>query len=144
MSILLKRLAVGMAVFVISGAAVTVATFFFFAAIYFWFNAFLSPPSAALATTGALLAFALLVAIAGFMIAARLKRRPRKRFDWLLELLDAPDGLSAAALGNLLGRRLQAFAKENTQATVVASLLAGLAIGISPGLRALLRDILKD
>lgn len=144
MSTLLKRLAVGMAVFVISGAAVTVATFFFFAAIYFWFAEILSPPLAALATTGALLAFAILIAIAGFAISASLKRKPRKRFDWLLELLEAPDGLSAAAIGNLIGRRLHAFARENTQATIVASLLAGLAIGISPGLRALLRDVLKD
>ena len=145
MSILLKRLAIAVAVFVIAGSAVMIATFFFFAAIYFWFDEILSPPLAALATMGTLLAFALIVIIAGTLIATRLKRsRPRRRFDWLLELLDAPDGLSAAAIGNALGRKLQAFARENTQATIIASLLAGLAIGISPGLRALLRDVLKD
>ncbi len=144
MSTLLKRLAVAVAVFVIAGSAVVVATFFFFAAIYFWFDGFLSPPLAALATTGVLLAFAILVIVAGTLIAIRLKRKPRGRFDWLIELLDAPDGLSAAAIGNALGRRLQTFARQNTQTTIVASLLAGLAIGISPGLRALLRDVLKD
>ena len=144
MSILLKRLAIAVAVFVIAGSAVMIATFFFFAAIYFWFNEILSPPLAALATMGALLAFALVVIVAGTMIATRLKRKPRRRFDWVFELLDAPDGISAAAIGNALGRRLQAFARQNAQTTIVASLLAGLAIGISPGLRALLRDVLKD
>jgi uncharacterized membrane-anchored protein YitT (DUF2179 family) len=133
-----------MAVFVISGTAVLVATFFFFAAVYFWFAEFLRPPLAALSTMGVLLTFAVLVVVAGALIAMRLKRKPRRRFDWLLELLEAPDGLSAAAIGNLIGRRLQAFARKNTQTTIVASLLAGLAIGVSPGLRALLRDVLKD
>jgi hypothetical protein len=144
MSILLKRLAIAVAVFVIAGSAVIIATFFFFAAIYFWFDEILSPPLAALATMGVLLAFALIVIVAGAMIATRLKRKPRRRFDWLFELLDAPDGLSAAAIGNALGRKLQTFARQNTQTTIIASLLAGLAIGISPGLRALLRDVLKD
>jgi hypothetical protein len=144
MGLLLKRLGVAVAVFVIAGAAVLVATFFFFAAIYFWFEDTLSPPLAALATAGVLLGFALAVIVAGFLITMSLKRKPRNRFDWLLDLLDAPDGLSAAAIGNAIGRRLQKFALENTQTTVIVSLLAGLAIGISPGLRALLRDVLKD
>ena len=144
MGLLLKRLAVAVAVFVISGAAVLVATFFLFASLYFWFEETFSPPLAALATAGVLLGFAVLVIVAGFIVTANLKRRPRRRFDWLLELLDSPDGLSAAAIGNLIGRRLQKFARENTQTTIIASLLAGLAIGISPGLRALLRDVLKD
>lgn len=144
MGLLLKRLAVAVAVFVISGAAVLVATFFLFASLYFWFEETLSPPLAALATAGVLLGFALLVIFLGFVVTTSLKRKPSNRFAWLLELLDAPDGLSAAAIGNLIGRRLQKFARENTQATIIASLLAGLAIGISPGLRALLRDVLKD
>lgn len=144
MGLLLKRLAVAVAVFVISGAAVLVATFFLFASLYFWFQETLSPPLAALATAGVLLGFALLVIVLGFVIMTNLKRKPRKRFDWLLELLNAPDGLSAAAIGNLIGRQLQKFARENAQTTIIASLLAGLAIGISPGLRALLRDVLKD
>lgn len=144
MTALLKRLAVGVAVFVISGAAVLVATFFLFAALYFWFGEFLRPPVAALATAGTLLGFAGLVVLLGVTVAASLKRKPRQRFGWLAELLDAPDGLSATAIGNFLGRRLAALAQENTQATIVASLVAGFAIGISPGLRALLREILKD
>lgn len=144
MALLLKRLAVAVAVFVVSGAAVLVATFFLFAALYLWFGEILRPPLAALATAGVLLGFALLVIISGIAIGASLKRKPSKRFEWLLELLEAPDGLSAAAIGNLIGRRLQSFARRNAQTTIVASLLAGLAIGISPGLRALLRDVLKD
>jgi hypothetical protein len=144
MSLLLKRIAVAGAVFVIAGAAVFVATIFFFAAVFFWFREFLGPAAAALATTGSLLGFALVVVALGATIAARFKPKPRQRMDWLIELLNAPDGLSAAAIGNLIGRRIQAFARENTQATIVASLLAGLALGISPGLRTLLRDILKD
>ena len=144
MTLLLKRLAVAVAIFVISGAAVLVATFFLFAALYLWFGEILRPPLAALATAGVLLGFALLVIIFGVAIGASLKRKPSKRFEWLLELLEAPDGLSAAAIGNLIGRRLQSFARRNAQTTIVASLLAGLAIGISPGLRALLRDVLKD
>lgn len=144
MSLILKRLGVAVAVFVISGAAVFVATVFLFVALYFWFQENLSPPAAALATAAVLLGFAVLVVILGALLVASFKRQPRRRFDWLLELLEAPDGLSAAALGNLIGRRLQNFARENTQATVIASLLAGLAIGISPALRSLLRDILKD
>lgn len=144
MSSLLKRLGVAVAVFVIAGAAVLVATFFFFAAVYFWFAEFLRPAIAALATAGVLVGFAGLVIILGAMLNAAFKRRPRQRFDWLLELLEAPDGLSAAAIGSAIGRRLQNFARENSQATIIASLVAGLAIGISPGLRALLRDILKD
>ncbi len=144
MSTLLKRLAVGMAVFVISGAAVFIATIFFFVAIYFGFKEILSPPLAALATTGALLAFAILIVIVGYLLSLSMKRKPRQRFDWLVDLLDSPDGVSAVAIGNALGRRLTAFARENAQATVLASLLAGLAIGISPGLRALLRDVLKE
>lgn len=144
MTLILKRLGVAVAVFVIAGAAVLVATIFFFVAVYFWFAENLSPPAAALATAGVLLGFALLVIALGYALVASFKHQPRRRFDWLLELLEAPDGLSAAALGNLMGRRLQKFARENTQATVIASLLAGLAIGISPGLRALLRDVLKD
>lgn len=144
MGLLLKRLGVAVAVFVIAGAAVLVATFFFFASLYFWFEETLSPPVAALATAGVLLGFAFVVVVAGFFITMSLKRKPRNRFDWLLELLDSPDGLSAAAIGNAIGRRLQSFARNNTQTTVIMSLLAGLAIGISPGLRALLRDVLKD
>lgn len=144
MGLLLKRLAVAVAVFVISGAAVLVATFFFFASIYFWFEETLSPPLAALATTGVLLGFALAVIVLGLLIIRSLKRKPGNRFAWLLELLEAPDGLSAAAIGNSLGRRLQKFARENTQTTVIVSLVAGLALGISPGLRAMLRDVLKD
>ncbi len=144
MSLLLKRLAVAVAVFVICGAAVLVATFFLFAALYLRFAELLRPPLAALATAGVLMGFACAVLLLGLVISAALKRKPRRRFDWLLELLEAPDGLSAAAIGNLIGRRLQSFARKNAQATIVASLLAGLAIGISPGLRALLRDILKD
>jgi hypothetical protein len=144
MSTLLKRLGIAVAVFVISGAAVLVATFFLFAAFYFWFEEFLRPPLAALATAGSLLGFALIVIVLGFAVSASLKRKPRKRFDWLLELLEAPDGMSAAAIGTTIGRRLQSFARKNTQTTIIASLLAGLAIGISPGLRALLRDILKE
>jgi hypothetical protein len=144
MSSFLQRLAVAVAVFVISGAAILVATFFFFAALYFWFNEFLHPAAAALATAGVLIGFAVLVVILGVAISSLLKRKPRQRFDWLLDLLDAPDGLSAAAVGNALGRKLSAFAQKNAQATVIASLLAGLAIGISPGLRALLREVLKD
>ena len=144
MGLLLKRLGVAVAVFVISGAAVLVATFFFFAALYFWFEETLSPPLAALATAGVLLGFAFAVIVLGFLITRSFKRKPRNRFDWLLELLDSPDGLSAAAIGNAVGRRLQKFARENTQMTVIMSLVAGLAIGISPGLRRLLRDVLKD
>jgi tetrahydromethanopterin S-methyltransferase subunit F len=144
MTSFLKRLAVAVAVFVISGAAVLVATFFLFASIYFWFEENLSPPAAALATAGVLIGFALLVILLGVLLVASFKRRPQQRYAWLIELLDAPDGLSAAAIGNAIGRKLQSFARENAQATVVASLLAGLAIGISPGLRALLRDVLKD
>lgn len=144
MTVLLKRLAVAAAVFVFSGAAMLVATVFLFTALYLWFAEVLRPPLAALATAGVLVGFAVLVIGLGFAAAAALKRKPRNRFDWLLELLEAPDGLSAAAIGNLIGRRLQSFARKNTQTTIVASLLAGLAIGISPGLRALLRDILKD
>jgi hypothetical protein len=144
MTLLLKRLAVAVAVFVLSGAAVLIATFFLFASIYFWFAENLSPPAAALATAGVLIGFAVLVIALGALLIASFKRRPRQRYAWLMELLDAPDGLSAAAIGNVLGRRLQAFARENAQATVIASLVAGLAIGISPGLRSLLRDILKD
>jgi hypothetical protein len=144
MTSLLKRLAVAVAVFVIGGAAVLVATFFLFAALYFWFEEFLRPSMAALATAGSLLGFAGLVVILGAALSALLRRRPRRDNSWLLELLNAPDGLSAAAIGNLIGRRLQAFARENTQATIIASLLAGIALGISPGLRTLLRDLLKE
>ncbi len=144
MSLLLKRLAVAVAVFVIGGAAVLVATFFLFTALYLWFAELLRPPLAALATAGVLMGFACVVLLLGVAAAAVLKRKPRQRFAWLLELLEAPDGLSAAAIGNLIGRRLQSFARKNAQTTIIASLLAGLAIGVSPGLRALLRDILKD
>jgi len=144
MGLLLKRLGIAVAVFVISGAAVLVATFFFFASLYFWFEETLSPPLAALATAGVLMAFALAVIVLGYLISTNLKRKPRNRFDWLLELLDSPDGLSAAAIGNAIGRRLQNFARANTQTTVIMSLVAGLAIGISPALRQLLRDVLKD
>jgi hypothetical protein len=144
MGLLLKRLAVGIGVFFISGAAVLVATIFLFVALYFWFEENLSPPAAALATASVLLGFALAVIVLGFVTIRMLKRKPRHRFDWLFELIDAPDGLSAAAIGNAIGRRLQRFARDNTQTTVIASLLAGLVIGISPGLRALLRDVLRD
>lgn len=144
MGLLLKRLGIAVAVFVISGAAVLVATFFFFASLYFWFEETLSAPLAALATAGVLLGFAFAVIVLGFLLMRSLKRKPRNRFDWLLELLDSPDGLSAAAIGNALGRRLQRFARDNTQTTVIVSLVAGLALGISPGLRAMLRDVLKD
>ncbi len=144
MASLLKRLAVAVAVFVVGGAAVLVAIFFLFAALYLWFGEFLQPPVAALATAGVLLGFAGIVVIAGAIASAALRRKPRRDFAWLLELLEAPDGLSAAAIGNLIGRRLQAFARKNAQATIIGSLLAGLALGISPGLRSLLRDVLKD
>lgn len=144
MALLFKRFAVAIAVFVISGAAILVATFFVFAAIYFCFAEFLRPSLAALATAGSLIAFALLVMIVGWMILTMLRRKPREQWDWLLELLNAPDGLSAVAIGSLIGRRLRAFAEKNAQATIIASLLAGLAVGISPGLRALLRDLLKE
>jgi hypothetical protein len=144
MGLLLKRLGIAIAVFVIGGAAVLVATFFLFASLYLWFEEFLRPATAALATAGVLLAFAALVAVLGAVTSAALKRKPRRDYAWLLDLLNAPDGLSAVAIGNLLGRRLQSFARENAQATIIASLLAGLALGISPGLRSLLRDVLKD
>ncbi len=88
MGLLLKRLGIAVAVFVISGAAVLVATFFFFASLYFWFQETLSPPLAALATAGVLLGFALAVIVLGFVITTNLKRKPRNRFDWLLELLN--------------------------------------------------------
>jgi hypothetical protein len=144
MASLLKRLAIAVAVFVIGGAAILVATFFLFAAVYFGFAEFLRPPLAALATAGVLVAFAAIVVLIGATMAAALRRKPRRDYAWLLELLNAPDGLSAVAIGNLLGRRLQNFARENAQATIIGSLLAGLALGISPGLRTLLRDILKE
>jgi hypothetical protein len=144
MSLLLKRLAVAVAVFVISGSAVLIGTIFLFVALYSWFGEFLRPWVAALATAGVLFGFAGTIVLLGFALMSSLRRRPRPRYEWLLELLNAPDGLSAAAIGSLLGRRLQAFARKNTQTTVIASLIAGLAIGISPGLRTLLRDILKD
>lgn len=144
MTLLLKRLAVAVAVFVISGAAVLVATIFLFTALFLWFEEFLRPSMAALATAGILLGFAGLVALVGAAVIAALKRKPRRDYAWLLDLLNAPEGLSAVAIGNLIGRRLQAFARENAQTTIIASLLAGLVLGISPGLRTLLRDILKD
>lgn len=144
MAVLLKRLAVAVAVFVLAGAAVLVATFFFFAALYLWFEEFLRPPLAALATAGVLVGFAGLVVIVGALISSALKRKPRRDNSWLLELLNAPDGLSAVAIGNLIGRRLATFARENTQATIIASLLAGIALGVSPALRTLLRNILRD
>jgi hypothetical protein len=144
MGLLLKRLGIAIAVFVIGGAAVLVATFFLFAALYLWFEEFLRPSMAALATAGVLLSFAALVIALGAIASAALRRKPRRNYAWLLDLLNAPDGLSAVAIGNLLGRRLQSFARENAQATIIASLLTGLALGISPGLRSLLRDVLKD
>jgi hypothetical protein len=144
MSVYLKRLAVAVAVFLISGSAVLVATFFFFAAIYFWFNEFLLPAPAALATAGCLLGFALIIILLGAMVASSFKRQPRRRFEWLVDLLNAPEGISAAAIGNALGRRLALFAQDNTKGAVIATFLVGLFLGISPGLRALLRDVLKD
>lgn len=145
MGLVLKRLAIAVAVFVVSGAALFIAILFLFAALYLWFEEILRPPLAALATAGILVAFAAIVVVAGTALAASLRRKkPRRDFAWLLELLEAPDGLSAAAIGNLIGRRLQAFARENSGATVIASLIAGVILGISPGLRALLRDILRD
>jgi len=144
MGLLLKRLAVALAVFVISGAAVLVATFFLFAAIFLWFEEFLRPALAALATTGSLLAFALLVGLAGLIVARAFKRKPKRDFGWLIELLNAPDGISAIAIGNALGRRLQAFARKNNQATIIAALAAGLALGVSPALRKILRDLLEE
>ena len=144
MGLILKRLAVAVAVFVISGSAVLIGTIFLFVALYSWFGEFLRPWVAALATAGVLFGFAGTIVLLGFALMSSLRRKPRPRYEWLLELLNAPDGLSAAAIGNLLGRRLQSFARTNTQTTVIASLIAGLAIGISPGLRTLLRDILKD
>jgi len=144
MGLLLKRLAVAVAVFVISGAAVLIATLFLFVALYEWFEEFLRPAPAALATAGVLLAFAAVVVVLGWSISSALKRKPRQDFSWLVELLNAPDGLSAVAIGNAIGRRLQSFARKNAQATIIASLVAGVAIGISPGLRNLLRDLLKE
>ncbi|MGB8365969.1 MAG: hypothetical protein ACLQUZ_16040 [Rhizomicrobium sp.] len=144
MALLLKRLAIAVAVFIVGGGAVLVAIFFLFAALYLWFGEFLAPPLAALATAGVLLGFAGFVVILGAIASAVLRRKPRRDFSWFLELLEAPDGLSAVAIGNLIGRRLQAFARKNAPATIIASLLAGLALGISPGLRSLLRDLLKD
>ena len=144
MGLLLKRLGVAVAVFVIGGAALLVATFFFFAAIFFWFEEFLRPALAALATAGSLLVFAVFVVLAGWVIGRLLRRKPRRDFGWLVELLNAPNGISAIAIGNAVGRRLQTFARQNTQASVIVSLLAGLAVGISPALRKILRDLLKE
>lgn len=144
MGLLLKRLAVALAVFAISGTAIFIAAIFVFAAVFFRLSEILRPPLAALAMAGALFGFALLVMAAGWIVGRSLRRRPRRDFAWLLELLDAPNGLSAAAIGNLIGRKLRNFAKKNSQAAIIASLAAGLAIGFSPGLRAMLRDWLKE
>lgn len=144
MGLLLKRFGVAATVFVISATAMWVASWFVFVAIYFGFREILSPPLAALATAGALVGFAILVIVVGWLVLRSMRRKPRPDFDWLLDLVNAPDGLSAAAIGNAIGRRLRAFALQNSKATIIASLIAGLALGISPGLRALFRDWLRD
>jgi hypothetical protein len=133
---ILAPLVVYGAAFLVAALMVVAAGGFFGAALYFGLCGYFSPPIAALLTGVSGLVLALLVIVAGRMVARGIGRSARRQGA------AAPGGL-AADLGMLAGERAASLARSHPGGTLAASLAAGFAVGASPNLRRLLRELLE-
>lgn len=125
------RLAVSSAAILIASAGVCVAVVFLIVALYLFLAGMMAPWLAALATAGAALLFAaLVVAIARLITRAAVPAAHRKR------------EVSAAELGELLGRQAHRFVNANSPLLLGILLIGGFAMGFSPRLRKLLIKLL--
>ncbi len=136
MAKMLTRLAFALAAVLIASVAFVGAVTFLFYALYLYFVTLISPPLAALATSGFLVVFALLVLLVGRGMAA---------IAWSdsSERKKREEGESEHPLTGVLGREIGGLAAKNPFIAVGVALGAGLLLGVSPGLRKTFFDFFK-
>ena len=127
----LTRLAFGFAAVLIASVAFIAAVSFLFYALYLFFATLMDPPLAALATSGVLIVFAMVVLLIGRGLAGFGGGKPRE------------DKAHEHPLTGLLGRELGSFALTNPVLAVGAALVVGVLVGFSPRLRGVAAEMLK-
>jgi len=134
------RVAIMTAALLLAAVGFVAVAVFLCMALYSGFSVMLTPPYAALASAGALLAVSLVIILMGSMISkavARSAARERARRS----------NASATAklggeLGRLVGESAFNFITKSPVRVLIGALVAGFAVGASPKLRSFLQDIL--
>lgn len=127
---MLLRFAITIATLITIALAFMIAIGFVCFAVYLALLDRLSPPLAALATAGAALVFAGLIALISHFLVGLTRSRRVTSGNWATEL------------GKVVGEEFAKQADAHPHRTAIASLLSGFAVGASPELRQLLKDLL--
>lgn len=134
------RATIGTATLLAALIAVGVGAAFLCFALYASLEAATSRVNAALATGGALLVLAILIAVMGLVISRALRRRRRRAARTDDRATRAADAL-ASDLGAVVGEELISLLRTNPRSAAAASLLSGFAIAAFPELRRVIRDL---
>ncbi len=136
MNRLAYRLAITAVALLFASIGLVAALVFATVGVYFLFAEITTPMLAAFGTAASAVLFSIAVVGLGFFFAGNSRGRGAKR--------GANPSLSAAALGDFLGRQLRAFTGSQPRSSLFASFAAGFAVGASPRLRAFLLELVRS
>jgi hypothetical protein len=137
MNRLAYRLAITAVALLFASIGLVAALVFATVGVYFLFAEITTPTLAAFGTAASAVLFSIAVIGLGFLFAGNApKRGPARRGQG--------PSLSAAALGDFLGRQLRAFTGSQPRSSLFASFAAGFAVGASPRLREFLLELVRS